>query len=70
MLESVAAMHAEPPNPLSRRRVLRQALDAGVRALDGVSCGKGQRMGIFADSGVGKSVNGDDRPPICDRRKT
>ncbi|MGB1719297.1 MAG: FliI/YscN family ATPase, partial [Candidatus Latescibacterota bacterium] len=50
------SVHAEPPNPLSRRRV-RQALGTGVRALDGlVSCGKGQRMGIFAGSGVGKST--------------
>ena len=50
------SVHAEPPNPLSRRRV-RQALGTGVRALDGlVSCGKGQRMGIFSGSGVGKST--------------
>ena len=50
------SVHAEPPDPLSRRRV-RQALGTGVRALDGlVSCGKGQRMGIFAGSGVGKST--------------
>ena len=50
------SVHAEPPDPFSRRRV-RQALGTGVRALDGlVSCGKGQRMGIFAGSGVGKST--------------
>ncbi len=54
--EERRSVHAEPPDPLSRRRV-RQPLGTGVRALDGlVSCGKGQRMGIFAGSGVGKST--------------
>ncbi len=54
--EERRSVHAPPPNPLSRRRV-REALGTGVRALDGlVSCGKGQRMGIFAGSGVGKST--------------
>ena len=49
-------IHSQPPDPLSRRRV-RESLGTGVRALDGmVSCGKGQRMGIFAGSGVGKST--------------
>jgi len=54
--EERRSVHAVPPDPLSRRRVL-EALGTGVRALDGlVSCGKGQRMGIFAGSGVGKST--------------
>lgn len=54
--EERRSVHAAPPDPLSRRRV-REALGTGVRALDGlVSCGKGQRMGIFAGSGVGKST--------------
>ena len=49
-------IHSQPPDPLSRRRV-QETLGTGVRALDGmVSCGKGQRMGIFAGSGVGKST--------------
>ena len=49
-------IHSQPPDPLSRRRV-QESLGTGVRALDGmVSCGKGQRMGIFAGSGVGKST--------------
>ena len=49
-------IHAPPPDPLSRRRI-GESLGTGVRALDGmVSCGKGQRMGIFAGSGVGKST--------------
>lgn len=54
--EERRSVHATPPDPLRRRRV-REALGTGVRALDGlVSCGKGQRMGIFAGSGVGKST--------------
>jgi flagellum-specific ATP synthase len=44
-----------PPNALHRRRV-DQPLPLGVRALDTlVPCGRGQRLGIFAGSGVGKS---------------
>ena len=49
-------VHSEPPNALSRRR-LTEPIGTGVRAVDGmVSCGKGQRVGIFAGSGVGKST--------------
>ncbi len=44
------------PNPLRRRRIDR-VLATGVRAIDGlIPCGLGQRMGIFAGSGVGKSM--------------
>lgn len=44
------------PNPLQRRRIT-EPLETGIRAVDGmVTIGKGQRMGIFAGSGVGKSV--------------
>jgi flagellum-specific ATP synthase len=44
-----------PPAALSRRRV-EQPLTLGVRAIDSlISVGRGQRMGIFAGSGVGKS---------------
>jgi len=47
---------AEPPNPLTRARVA-NPIATGVRALDGlVSLGRGQRIGIMAGSGVGKSV--------------
>ncbi|WJW74572.1 flagellar protein export ATPase FliI [Thiohalobacter sp. IOR34] len=43
-------------NPLSRRPI-REPLDVGVRAINALlSVGRGQRMGLFAGSGVGKSV--------------
>jgi flagellum-specific ATP synthase len=46
---------ADPPPALLRGRVT-EPLPLGVRALDTlISCGRGQRMGIFAGSGVGKS---------------
>lgn len=46
----------EPLNPLLRRRI-RKPLDLGVRALNSLlTCGEGQRVGIMAGSGVGKSV--------------
>ncbi len=45
-----------PPDPLSRKRIKDQ-LSLGVKAIDGLlSIGKGQRVGIFAGSGVGKST--------------
>lgn len=45
-----------PSNPLSRPRVL-EPLSVGVRCIDGLlTIGKGQRVGIFAGSGVGKST--------------
>ncbi|MHB2147767.1 flagellar protein export ATPase FliI [Calditrichota bacterium LG25] len=45
-----------PPNPLKRKRI-DQPLATGIRAIDGlITLGKGQRVGIFAGSGVGKSV--------------
>lgn len=44
------------PHPLERK-VIEEPLITGVRAIDGLlTCGKGQRMGIFAGSGVGKST--------------
>ncbi len=49
-------VRADPPPPLQRRPV-DEPLWVGVRAVDGLlTCGKGQRVGIFAGSGVGKSV--------------
>ncbi|MBW7453716.1 flagellar protein export ATPase FliI [Paenibacillus sepulcri] len=48
--------HNIPSNPLSRPRVL-NPLSIGVRAIDGLlTIGQGQRVGIFAGSGVGKST--------------
>lgn len=45
-----------PPNPLSREPV-NQQLVTGIRVIDGLlTCGKGQRIGLFGGSGVGKST--------------
>lgn len=45
-----------PPNPMKREKIS-DVLSLGVKALDGMlTCGRGQRMGIFAGSGVGKST--------------
>ena len=49
-------IYADPINPLKRGRIT-EPVDLGIRALNGVlCCGKGQRMGIFSGSGVGKSI--------------
>jgi FliI/YscN family ATPase len=48
--------YAEPPHPLNREPISR-TLPSGVRAIDGfLTLGRGQRVGIFAGSGVGKST--------------
>ncbi|MGE5559969.1 MAG: flagellar protein export ATPase FliI [Chloroflexota bacterium] len=48
--------NGQPPNPITRTRIS-TPLSVGVRAIDGIlTCGKGQRLGIFAGSGVGKST--------------
>ncbi|HEX2949673.1 MAG TPA: flagellar protein export ATPase FliI [Armatimonadota bacterium] len=45
-----------PPHPLQRKQIT-SPLCFGVKAIDGIlTCGKGQRIGIFAGSGVGKST--------------
>ncbi|WP_027147343.1 flagellar protein export ATPase FliI [Methylobacter marinus] len=45
-----------PINPLSRKPI-REPLDVGVRAINSMLCvGRGQRMGLFAGTGVGKSI--------------
>ena len=50
------SLNASPPDPLKRRRIT-EILPTGVRAIDGfLTCGEGQRIGIFAGSGVGKST--------------
>jgi flagellum-specific ATP synthase len=49
-------LHAASPDPLTRPRVTKP-LQVGVRSIDGLlTVGEGQRVGIFAGSGVGKSV--------------
>ncbi len=51
-----ASLDRQPPHACTRPRIDRP-LDTGIRAIDGLlTCGRGQRMGIFAGSGVGKSV--------------
>jgi flagellum-specific ATP synthase len=45
-----------PPHPLERKRI-DSILSLGIKAIDGlITCAKGQRMGIFSGSGVGKST--------------
>ncbi len=47
---------AEAPNPMTRK-IISRPLTLGLRALDGMlTCGEGQRMGIFAAAGGGKST--------------
>lgn len=49
-------LRAPPPSPM-RRRAITQALETGVRALDALlPLGLGQRVGLFAGTGVGKST--------------
>lgn len=46
----------QPPDPL-KRGLVNKPISVGVRSIDGVlTCGKGQRVGIFAAAGVGKST--------------
>ncbi len=50
------AVERSPPHPLERERIL-EHIAFGVRAIDGLlTIGKGQRIGLFAGSGVGKST--------------
>src|SRR6476469_3711221 len=54
--DDLRAVAGSPPSPMHRTRIS-QRLDLGVRALDAlVPCGRGQRLGIFSGSGVGKST--------------
>jgi FliI/YscN family ATPase len=51
-----ARLDRPPPHPLSRQPI-REVMPTGVRAIDAaLTCGRGQRLGIFAGSGVGKST--------------
>jgi len=49
-------LYSLPPGPMERQNIT-DSIDLGVRAINGlITCGTGQRMGIMAGSGVGKSV--------------
>lgn len=53
---NLVSTNQSPPHPL-QRSAIEEPLITGVRVIDGMlTCGKGQRMGIFAGSGVGKST--------------
>jgi len=54
--EETRPLYAQPPGPLDRAHI-DEPLVTGIRAIDGLlTCGKGQRIGIFGGSGVGKST--------------
>ncbi|MBR4675749.1 MAG: type III secretion system ATPase SctN [Victivallales bacterium] len=54
--EGYYPVYADPPNPLERT-IISKPISLGVRALDAMlTCGEGQRMGIFAAAGGGKST--------------
>jgi flagellum-specific ATP synthase len=54
--EEKRPLDVSSPPPLTRGKIL-EPLALGIRSIDGVlTCGQGQRVGIFAGSGVGKSV--------------
>jgi flagellum-specific ATP synthase len=55
-LELRVPLYSRPINPLERAPI-RETLDVGVRAINGLlTVGRGQRLGLFAGSGVGKSI--------------
>lgn len=54
--DSQISLNGTPINPLTRKPI-RTSLDVGVRAINAMLCiGRGQRMGLFAGTGVGKSI--------------
>ncbi|HIJ78909.1 MAG: FliI/YscN family ATPase [Desulfobulbaceae bacterium] len=54
--ETIYPLYADPLNPMERERI-KEPVDVGVRAINGLlTLGKGQRIGILAGSGVGKST--------------
>ena len=54
--EAYYPVYADPPSPL-KRKIISRPISLGIRALDGLlTCGEGQRMGIFAAAGGGKST--------------
>lgn len=56
ILNEEKELYSLPPGPMERQSIT-DSIDLGVRAINGlITCGTGQRMGIMAGSGVGKSV--------------
>jgi len=56
LLNHVQRVHQEPPSPMERQ-LISSPLMTGIRAIDSfLTLGKGQRIGIFSGSGVGKST--------------
>ena len=54
--DEVYPVEQDPPDPL-KREIIKDPISVGVRCIDGVlTCGRGQRIGIFAGAGVGKST--------------
>ncbi len=54
--ETFYPVYADPPNPMTRK-IISRPMPLGLRAMDGLlTCGEGQRMGIFAAAGGGKST--------------
>ncbi|WP_445222890.1 type III secretion system ATPase SctN (plasmid) [Bradyrhizobium sp. Pa8] len=54
--EARVPVHSKAPAPLTRR-IIDRVLPVGIRAIDGLlTCGEGQRIGIFAAAGGGKST--------------
>ncbi len=56
VLTEEMSLYANPPGPMERKNIS-EPMDLGIRAINGLmTCGMGQRMGIMAGSGIGKSV--------------
>lgn len=56
LVEETYPVIGPPPDPLERK-LIKEPISVGIRCIDGVlTCGKGQRMGIFAAAGGGKST--------------
>ncbi|MGH9413849.1 MAG: FliI/YscN family ATPase [Terriglobales bacterium] len=56
LTDATRAYDGNPPSPMDRV-LIQQPLGSGIRAIDGLlTCGRGQRLGIFGGSGVGKST--------------
>ena len=55
-VQHTVGLNLQPPHPLKRQRIL-NVFQTGIKAIDTfMPCGRGQRLGIFAGSGVGKST--------------